>query len=67
MKTCDSYCCYYPKFDKIPEYEVDKYGVKHVKNSKPYICNRTDDVILNNLICPFYLSLIEKERENNNE
>ena len=36
MHKCNSYCLYYPHSDRIPDYIIDKNGVKHVMNSKKY-------------------------------
>ena len=54
MKKCNSHCFYYPQFEKIPDFRIDKDGVKHVIDSKFYKCDCTDERIVNGMLCPFY-------------
>ena len=54
MKECNSYCLYYPHSDRIPDYIIDKNGVKHVMNSKKYRCDYTDELITHGILCPFF-------------
>lgn len=54
MEKCSSHCFFYPRFDKIPEYKIDKHGVKHVIYSKYYRCDCTDERIVNGMLCPFF-------------
>ena len=54
MKECNSHCFYYPRFDKIPEFRIDKYGVKRVIDTKHYRCDCTDERIVNGMLCPYF-------------
>lgn len=54
MKECSSHCFFYPRFDKTPEFRIDKNGVKRVIDTKHYKCDCTDERIVNGMPCPYF-------------